>query len=342
MQCGGYNSHGQLGNGTMGENKTAPMTVGDPPLTLEFPCPDSCAPAAPSPQSKYSFMCAGWAHYCAIVNGTTSGSNVLCWGEPGTHNGELGFDTTATRPYAGIHTVSVDLGVDAFGTKDTAKSISCGGYFTCVILSNDTVKCSGRELGNGNLGQDSEDNIGDGSSTTFPTVSGTPVINLGNTSTVKMLATGYQHACVITTTDEVKCWGCNLNGQLGIDSVTADGTPMNPMPPGATNVVGPDTSSPPPYATHVSTGFAHTCVLLSNGDAKCWGDNSYGAAGAGNLPGKDGDSSMKFGTSQSVGGVAGEIAKLSTLDLGTSVIVTDIKAGRDVTCAIMSDGNAWC
>ena len=74
------------------------------------------------------------------------------------------------------------------------------------------------------------------------------------------------HTCVITSNGRVKCWGVANNGRLG-RGLGDFNTPFRPYP---VNTVGLTT------AVQISSGIggAHSCVILKNGNVKCWGDGS--------------------------------------------------------------------
>lgn len=79
------------------------------------------------------------------------------------------------------------------------------------------------------------------------------------------LAFGFDHACALTTSGEVACWGNNHEGQLGIGD-----RPLTRSRPAA--VVGLR------EATSLVAGKLHTCVLRA-GQVLCWGQNSAGQLG---------------------------------------------------------------
>lgn len=81
------------------------------------------------------------------------------------------------------------------------------------------------------------------------------------------VSVGGFHACAVTRSGSVYCWGFSDRGQLG------NGTLSNLMTP--TRVSG----LPPTVA--VSAGHFHTCALLADRTVACWGGNSAGELGDG-------------------------------------------------------------
>jgi alpha-tubulin suppressor-like RCC1 family protein len=94
---------------------------------------------------------------------------------------------------------------------------------------------------------------------------------------------GSAHSCVLLSTGEVKCWGYD------------DGTPTGRL--GQPNLFGligyigdqpnelqqlaPIDLGPSAVVRELVSGSAHSCVLLSTGEVKCWGSNSSGQLGVG-------------------------------------------------------------
>jgi hypothetical protein len=123
---------------------------------------------------------------------------------------------------------------------------------------------------------------------------------------------GIGNACALLDTHMIACWGANGGGELGNGKET--NLESNPTP---TMVSGIDT------ATQVSLGNGHTCAVLENGEAKCWGGNYFGQLGD--------------GTPEPHQQVATEPQSVSGLD-----DVKSIAAGGAVTCALLTDGHIDC
>ena len=86
------------------------------------------------------------------------------------------------------------------------------------------------------------------------------------------LATGYRHTCTIVApgadgAGSVKCWGDNLNGQLG----TGDNVP-SALPKAMSGAMND--------AIALAAGDAHTCALTKSGGVKCWGRGNEGQIAA--------------------------------------------------------------
>jgi alpha-tubulin suppressor-like RCC1 family protein len=92
----------------------------------------------------------------------------------------------------------------------------------------------------------------------------------GACATVKKIAIGGSHVCILLSDATLRCHGSNSQGQLG-DGTTIDHLRV-PRLPTLRNVVD------------VATGNAHTCVVLQGGDVRCWGDNQFGQLGNGAAP----------------------------------------------------------
>ena len=54
-------------------------------------------------------------------------------------------------------------------------------------------------------------------------------VNLGTGRTATAIATGYYHSCALLDNGDLKCWGYNNYGQLGIDSTTNIGDSSGEM-----------------------------------------------------------------------------------------------------------------
>lgn len=113
--------------------------------------------------------------------------------------------------------------------------------------------------------------------------------------------------CVIHGSGAIWCWGRNDRGQAGQGSTSPV---VAPSP-----VLGIDGT-----ATQVSVGSKHSCARLSNGAVKCWGGNESGQLGDGSTV----DSSSALGV------------------LGLPGAISRIAAGGTHSCALTSDGAAWC
>ncbi|MCS5537853.1 MAG: FG-GAP-like repeat-containing protein, partial [Candidatus Poseidoniaceae archaeon] len=85
------------------------------------------------------------------------------------------------------------------------------------------------------------------------------------------ITVGMHHSCGILSNGSAMCWGGNPDGQLGHGGGTADYYfPVEvDIPPGRTVV-------------SISAGNFHTCAVLDDGKAMCWGNGYDGRLGNGN------------------------------------------------------------
>lgn len=174
---------------------------------------------------------------CAVMEN----SAVWCWGTNSDSSLGSGGNLSAPKQVAGL----------------AATSIVGGDSHYCALSTVGGVKCWGR----GNNWQLGPGTVQGGGNKPDPTqVSGL-------TSGVKAIGAGYLHSCAVSSTGGVKCWGWDDGGQQGDGTPGAGGTSQ---PYGAnvgpTQVVGLTAG-----VAMVAGGRSHTCAVMTNGEAKCWG-----------------------------------------------------------------------
>jgi hypothetical protein len=251
VKCWGLNGTGQLGDGTATDRHT-PVDVS-------------------GLDSGVSAIAGGDGHTCTLTNI----GGVRCWGM--NDNGQLG-DGGGGVPCDNYNDICrltpVDVCADATCSSPLSgiRAIATGNTHTCALTSGGGVKCWGSN-GNGQLGN--------GTTTDHHT----PVDVCADATChspltgVIAIATGMFHACALTNTGGVKCWGRNYEGELG------DGTVITQTPEGRTtptDVCADVTcASPLSGVVAVTAGSVHTCALTSGGAVKCWGWNGDGQLGDG-------------------------------------------------------------
>ncbi len=145
-------------------------------------------------------------------------------------------------------------------SDDPIIQIVSGYSHSCVLHKQGKVYCWGSNT-NGQLG------IGEPVSIPDPTTTHEILMEAGNLQ----IAAAYNQTCVITSKNDVYCWGANAGGCLGfIDGNVKPVTKNQYVPlqiPGIIDVIA------------ISIGVDHTCVIDSAQDLECWGSNKMGQLG---------------------------------------------------------------
>jgi alpha-tubulin suppressor-like RCC1 family protein len=263
VQCWGANLNGAIGDGTKTDRPTPVRVTG---LTTPI-----------------QQLAAGHDHTCALAKGGT----VWCWG---------GLPSTlATTPTA----------IAGFGSN--IASIAAGGFHDCAVTKDGAVMC---------WGDDTYGQLGD-AATTYQTA---PKSIAALSANVKALAAGKYHTCALMNDTSLQCWGFNANGQVGDGTSgtgTDRGTPTTVLAPVGTVAAGyfhtcalesdhglfcwgaggagqlGDGASTGSQATperitsfgttvrQLALGALHSCAIMGDGNAKCWGAGTNGQLGNG-------------------------------------------------------------
>jgi alpha-tubulin suppressor-like RCC1 family protein len=123
-------------------------------------------------------------------------------------------------------------------------------------------------------------------------------------SDITAVTAGANHTCIITGNGRVRCWGGNLDWQLGVPSPAVAGYPIE-----LAEVNG---------AVALAAGNTFTCALLADRNVTCWGSNKSGQAGP---------PAGAWTSPRAVAGVSGARA---------------VAAGAEHACALLEDGSVKC
>ncbi|MCX4242725.1 RCC1 domain-containing protein [Paraliomyxa miuraensis] len=196
---------------------------------------------------------AGDEHVCALFHT----GDIKCWGA--YDSGRLGYlaqdqdigddETPASAPF-------VNVGAPV-------EQLALGTNFTCALLATDEVKCWG-DGQHGRLGQGDQADLG---SDQEP--ADIPAIDFGGGTPIQ-IAAGGEHACAVMQSGELRCWGRNDHGQIGLPGIAAAGDDELP------GALPPVDLGMGVVAQQVAAGADHTCVLLGGGDVLCFGRDNAG------------------------------------------------------------------
>jgi alpha-tubulin suppressor-like RCC1 family protein len=249
---------------------------------------------------------------CAILDD----ASLVCWGE-----------TLGTRDYIrhgeeansmGDNLPTIDL-----GTGRTVTAVAVGDMFACALLDDASLKCFGSGA-SGRLGTGDETTIGE-----HPFIDdmgdNLAALDFGSGLTVRTVALGENHACVILSNGALKCWGDNQRGQLGLGNTQTYGDGPGEMGDNLPTVdLGTGRT-----AVALSLAVYHTCALLDNGTAKCWGEGFNGQLGN--------------ESSTDIGDEPGEMGdNLPAINVGTGLTVKRIATGFLHTCMLLNTDAIKC
>ena len=175
---------------------------------------------------------------------------------------------------------------------------------------------------------------------------------------------------------EVRCWGENTRGQLGLGHTATVGDDADDLPAEAHDapIHGPGTR-----VVAVAVGSTFTCALLDSQEVRCWGSNYLGELGfgddnkaygdlAGTLPAPPADiggdvvqlavgyqhacARLATGAVRCWGannwsqlgypGISGGASPAKNGDVGLGGVATHVTAGDGHTCALLAGGDVRC
>ena len=104
----------------------------------------------------------------------------------------------------------------------------------------------------------------------------------GTISTATSVSAGEYHSCATLADGTAQCWGAAAYGQVG-DGTTADtSSPVSVIGPGGYGLLsGISSVSAGGADINETNDYEHTCALMNDGSAVCWGQNNYGQLGNG-------------------------------------------------------------
>ena len=302
VKCWGSNDSGQLGLGDVIPRGSAANQMG------------AALPAVSTGLEHVTDVVAGTNISC-VVGGQ---GEVKCWGA--NESGQLGAGDTLDRG-KDLDTMGLSLPIVPLGVGRQALQVSPGADHVCALLDNGGVRCWGNNQA-GQLGVGDTQNRGDAPSELGD---GMPLVNLGSGRLATYVGSGTQFSCALLDNAQVKCWGLNTAGQLGVGDTTNRG----PFSTDLGDSLPPLNFGPGATVAALSVGQTHSCVLLASGQVKCWGDNSSCNLGLGDQTNRGGDLTQMG-------------SALPVVQLGSGRTAKQVSSGWAGDCVVLDDGSIKC
>ncbi|MEC9071626.1 MAG: MopE-related protein, partial [Myxococcota bacterium] len=234
--CWGDGTHGKIGNGSTSGSNPAPVQV----LREDGPALEDA-----------TAVFTGDYHSCALLG---AAADVWCWGY--NHAGQVGDggtnDAVTARP--------VKRSEEPGDTLSGIKHLALGYDFSCALSQGgQEVWC---------WGSDEHGQLGNGALSTAQSPYPVPV-SLPPGLEISLLEAGYEHACMLSTTGKVYCWGDGSYGQQGAGTTADAQAPFGVPALGSKEILD------------ISCGGGATCAVDADGGVWCWGSNAYGQVGDG-------------------------------------------------------------
>lgn len=287
MRCWGRGEFGQLGYGDR-------LSLGDDEL--------AGAGGLVSVPGKVVSADAGEDHTCAV----SDRGQVRCWGR--NLRGQLG---RGGRDNMGDDETVSEMSSVSLGER--AIAVSAGFAHSCAVTELGNLFCWGAN----EAGQ-----LGYGDTTDYGLLPGERPENRGPVplgAKAIGVAAGAKHTCALLEGGDVLCWGRGESGQTGRgDGLSWGDTPQR-LPAAGQRVAlgGP--------AVAITAGDLHTCALMANGTARCWG---YGW-----------DGRLGLGSTHNIGD---DEAVSSVQPIRFATAITSLSAGSQHTCLTTAAGEVSC
>jgi alpha-tubulin suppressor-like RCC1 family protein len=196
----------------------------------------------------------GANHACALLADET----VSCWGTNSVAETGSGrqSEVGTISPLVVTHPTPVE------GLRGVIQLTSGEGKFTCAVTRERDVYCWGSLNECGQLGRG--DPLLGSAGTLYPRLTASTVIELGD---VVQVRTGSQHACALSKTGAVYCWGRDP-GALGRELGEADTAQCGAAFDGTPGLVPGLKGN---RVVELGVGLGLSCAIHEGGRAMCWG-----------------------------------------------------------------------
>lgn len=205
-----------------------------------------------------------------------SKADVYCWGN--NNLGQAGIGSTEGKIYLPTDaTNAMKVKLEDDGVATVIEGIVSGRAHNCALYhlasrpKEQRVKCWGSNtFGSLGIGSSTRD-MGRTADTLGSKLPTTPLA----LSQILQLEAHDDFSCALTKTGQMKCWGTNTYGQLGVGDNKLRGRNLDEM----ANKLPFVNLGLPTIGISSGSSSRSSCAILINHEVKCWGYAFYGALG---------------------------------------------------------------